>query len=74
MFDYSFTTAYISAKETSVLTKDALSRITADKQDSFRMLTQTGYGTGEGKDAGELVDKELSALRRFVMDSLPEEL
>ena len=74
MFDYSFTTAYVSAKETSVLTKEVLSRITADRQDSLRMLVQTGYGGGEGNSAGELADKELSSLRRFIMDSLPEEL
>ena len=43
MFDYSFTVAYISAKETSILTKEALSRITADRQDSLRLLSQTGY-------------------------------
>ena len=75
MFDYSFTVAYISAKETSILTKEALSRITADKHDALRLLSQTGYGGGtDGKSAGELTDSELSALRRFVMDSLPEEL
>ena len=75
MFDYSFTVAYISAKETSILTKEALSRIAADRQDSLRLLTQTGYGGGaDGKSAGELTDNELSALRRFVMDALPEEL
>ncbi len=74
MFDYSFTSAYISAKETSILTKDALSRITADRREALRMLIQTGYGGGDGGSAGELADKELSSLRRFVMDSLPYEL
>ena len=64
MFDYSFTVAYISAKETSILTKEALSRITADRQDALRLLAQTGYGGGvDGKSAGELADNELSALK-----------
>lgn len=75
MFDYSFTVAYISAKETSILTKEALSRITADRQDALRLLAQTGYGRGvDGKSAGELADNELSALRKFVMEALPEDL
>ena len=75
MFDYSFTVAYISAKETSILTKEALSRITADRQDELRLLAQTGYGGGvDGKCAGELADNELSALRKFTTEALPEDL
>lgn len=75
MFDYSFTVAYISAKETSILNKDALARITADKQDSLRLLSQTGYGGGvEGGTVDELTDNELSALRKFAMEALPQKL
>lgn len=74
MSDYSFTSAYISAKETSILNKDALSRITSDKRDAVRTLAQTGYGGAGGGDVSALVDKELSALRKFVIESLPDTL
>lgn len=73
MFDYSYTVAYIAAKETSILTRDALSRMAADKNEAPRLLAQTGYG-GDGKTVSELTDNELSALRAFIMNSLPETL
>ena len=72
MFDYSYAVAYISAKETSLLTRDALSRITADT-DAVKLLSQNGYG-GDGKTVPELVDNELSALRSFIAASLPQSL
>ena len=71
MFDYSYTVAYISAKETSILSKDALSRMAADKSDALRLLAQSGYGGGEAADISGLTDKELSALREFIMGCMP---
>ena len=74
MFDYSYAVAYVSAKETSVLSKEALLRMASDGKDGVRQLAQTGYGGGDAESAGELVDRELSALRAFIKESLPEEL
>ncbi|MBO4422625.1 MAG: V-type ATPase subunit [Clostridia bacterium] len=74
MADYTYTNAYISAKETSILNRDALARITSDSADALRLLAQTGYGGGEGGSAGELADRELSQLRAFIMSALPDTL
>ena len=71
MFDYSYTVAYISAKETSILSKDALSRMAADKSDAPRMLAQSGYGGGDSTDISALTDRELSELRGFIMGCMP---
>ncbi len=74
MFDYSYTVAYISAKETSIFSKEALSRMSAEKGDAIRLLSQSGYGGGEAESVGALVDRELSSLRSFIMGCMPEAL
>lgn len=75
MYDYAFTAAYVSAKETSIFSKDSLGRIFADKREAARLLAQTGYGgAADGASIDGLTDNELSALRKFVMESLPAEL
>lgn len=74
MIDYSYAVAYVSAKETSVLSKEALLRMGSDGKDGLRQLSQTGYGGGDAESAGELVDRELSALRAFIKETLPDEL
>ena len=74
MFDYSFTVAYISAKETSILTREAANRIAADRTDAPRLLLQSGYGGGDGGTVSDLTDRELSDLRRFIMDNMPDQL
>jgi len=74
MFDYSYTVAYISAKETSVLSKEALLRMAAEKGDALRLLCQTGYGGGDADSVGALVDKELSSLRSFIMGCMQKPL
>ncbi len=74
MFDYSYTAAYVAAKETAILSKEALSRIAADRSEALRLLSQTGYGGGAADSASALVDNEMSSLRAFIMNSLPEEL
>ena len=47
MFDYSYNVAYASAKEPSIRSREALSRMAADGSDAVRQLIQYGYG-GEG--------------------------
>lgn len=73
MFDYSYNVAYAAAKEPSILSREALSRMAADGSDAVRQLIQYGYG-GEGATVSELTDRELSALRAFIMTALPEQL
>ncbi len=73
MFDYSYTVAYIAAKETSILDRETLSRVSADRSDAVRYLSQSGYG-GDGKTVAEMTDNELSSLRAFVIGALPENL
>ena len=73
MFDYSYIVAYIAAKETSILNREALSRVSADKADAVRFLSQSGYG-GDGKTVAEMTDNELSDLRAFILQALPENM
>ena len=57
------------------MTKEALSRITADRREARRLLAQTGYGGGsEGCTVDQLTDNELSEVRGFVTEALPESL
>lgn len=74
MFDYSYTVAYVSAKETTLLSKDTLYRMASEGDGTARLLSQSGYGEGASGSASELADRELSSLRAFIKDSLQKEL
>lgn len=72
MIDYTYTAARIAAMESNLLSKEALSRITSSS-DPLQVLIQTGYGK-DAQTVSEAVEYELSAVRRFVMESLPQKL